>query len=329
MWLIYIPVWLQHFWLSINVKNLFFFLRTNPAIDGFILSDSKYRALQGVPHAYRPKAILLRKQHPCSEVLKAMNENEITFPVILKPDIGFRGLGVRRIDDALGLETALDTITVAYMLQEFISSPLEIGVFYYRYPNDKIGHIPSITLKEFLKVTGDGFATVESLVMNNPRARLVKRNLNRRFKKQWHTVLEKGQTLELECIGNHNRGTTFKNGNGLVDEGLLHVFDTLSHQMNGFYFGRFDVRATSLDAIKKGDYKILEVNGVGAEPTHIYDSNTPLLSMLRDLCFVWRVAAEIAAINFSLGTEKPRFKEAYTHWRAYCAYKAALLQELK
>lgn len=327
LWLFYIPVWVQHFWLSLKVKSLFFFLRTNPAVDGFILSDSKYKTLRLVPENYRPRTILVDKQSTVSVVLAAMMESNIVFPIILKPDIGFRGLGVRKIDDPYSLDKALDSIKVTYILQEFIQTSLELGIFYYRYPNEKSGHIPSITIKEFLKITGNGKDTMGNLVLKNPRAFLLEEKLKRRFEKQWGTVLENGQNLELECIGNHNRGTKFVNGNHLVNEELLGVFDELSHRMEGFYFGRFDIKTTSLEAIKNSDYKILEVNGVGGEPTHIYDPDTPLFKMLNDLCSVWRVAAKIASINFDLGIKRPTYREAYMRWRAYSSYKAKLVRE--
>ena len=41
MWAYYAPVWLQHVYLSIRCRTPYFFLRTNPGIRGFILSDSK------------------------------------------------------------------------------------------------------------------------------------------------------------------------------------------------------------------------------------------------------------------------------------------------
>tara|TARA_R110000796_G_scaffold183498_2_gene300015 strand:- start:95439 stop:96485 length:1047 start_codon:yes stop_codon:yes gene_type:complete len=324
LWFYYIPVWVQHFWLAVKVKNLFFFLSTNPAIDGFILSDSKYRTLNLVPEKYRPKTILIKKNTSASDIIKMMDLNEIAFPIILKPDIGYRGLGVHKIENSKTLKEFLGSTKTTYILQEFIKSPLEIGIFYYRYPNEKKGHIPSITVKEFLTVTGNGKDTLESLVLNNHRGVLLKDKLRNRFKDKWHYILKNDESLVLEWIGNHNRGTKFINANHLIDDDLVHVFDELSHQMDGFYFGRFDIKVASLDALKSKKYKILEVNGVGGEPTHIYDSSTSLFEMWGDLCFVWRIAANIALINFNLGINKPTYKEAYGRWRAYRAYKTEL-----
>ena len=324
-WVFYVPVWIQHFWLSLKVKNLFFFLATNPVIDGFILSDSKYRTLDLVPDKNKPKSILVNVGNTKDQVLRAMRNCAINFPVILKPDIGFRGLMVCRLDNEVMLGDRLSAIEVSHILQEYIEYPLELGIFYYRYPNEYKGNIPSITIKEFLTVKGDGICTLKELVFQNPRAILQKEKIKIQFYNIWHVVLPKGEKLKLEAIGNHNLGTKFKNGNHLLDPKLLEVFDELSFNMKGFYFGRFDIKAQSLEDIKlKKNFKILEVNGVGGEPTHIYDPDYSFIKACRDLCFVWRVAAKIAFLNFKNGIKKPSYNDAHKRWRDYSAYKAKL-----
>ncbi len=324
-WVFYVPVWIQHFWLSIKVKNLFFFLATNPVIDGFILSDSKFRTLQLVPDEYKPKTIFVDIGNTKAQVLKSMRKNAITFPVILKPDIGFRGLKVSKVDNEAILGHTLSSISVSHILQEYIAYPLEFGIFYYRYPNESKGNIPSITVKEFLTVEGNGRDTLKELVFQNPRAILQKEKIQAQFIEVWGDVLPRGEWLELEAIGNHNLGTKFKNGNHLLDDELLEVFDELSHNMKGFYFGRFDIKANSLENIKRQkEYKILEVNGVGGEPTHIYDPDYSFINACRDLCFTWRVAAKIAYLNFKKGINKPTYNDARNRWLEYSAYKAKL-----
>lgn len=324
-WFFYIPVWIQHVWLAIKTKNLFFFLSTNPAIDGFILSDSKFKTLQLVPNDYTPKMLFVNTKTSHKTVLESMNTACINFPIILKPDIGFRGLKVIKIDNEGMLKSAIQNLRVDHIIQEYIDSSLELGIFYYRYPNESKGHIPSVTIKAFLKVTGDGKHTLAQLIDQNPRAILQKAKLSKKFKKNWNSIIVKDEKISLEEIGNHSRGTKFINGNDLVDDALLKVFDHLSHNMKNFYFGRFDIKVASIEALKKGEnYKILEVNGVGGEPTHIYDSNTHILKAWKDLCFTWRVAAKIAAINFEKGIKKPTYRNAKKKWRLYTTYKTKL-----
>lgn len=324
-WIFYIPVWIQHFWLAVKTRNFFFFLETNPAIDGFILSDSKFKTLQLVPASHRPNMVFVPAGAEINDVLAQLQRKGISFPIILKPDIGFRGLKVVKLDDVASLTAALPTLKVHHIIQEFIPHALEAGIFYFRYPNERHGSIPSVTIKSFLEVVGDGQQTLEELVTGNPRALLHERALRQRFATTWTTIVPKSEVLVLEEIGNHSRGTRFINGNDLVDEALLAVFDKLSHQMNGFYFGRFDIKVASFDDLRKGEnYTILEVNGVGGEPTHIYDPNTKLLQAWNDLCFTWRVAAKIAKINFQQGCPKPTYAVARTKWKDYLVYRTKL-----
>ncbi|MDW5290168.1 hypothetical protein [Formosa sp. PL04] len=324
-WFFYIPVWIQHGWLAIKTKNLFFFLSTNPAIDGFILSDSKFKTLQLVPNVFKPNMLFVRINTSAKKVFEGMEIANINFPIILKPDIGFRGLKVSKIDTINMLESALADLRVDHIIQEYIEAPLEIGIFYYRYPNESKGYIPSFTIKAFLEIKGDGKHTLAELINQNPRAILHKDKLNKKFNKTWNTIISEGEIVTLEKIGNHNRGTQFINGNDLVDDALLKVFDNLSHSMKDFYFGRFDIKVASIEALKMGEnYKILEVNGVGGEPTHIYDANTSIFKAWKDLCFTWRVAAKIALINFEKGIEKPTYRNAKIKWNLYTSYKTKL-----
>jgi hypothetical protein len=95
--------------------------------------------------------------------------------------------------------------------------------------------------------------------------------------------------------------------------------------MEGFYFGRFDIRAESWDALKdQGRYMILEVNGVGGEPTHIYDPTISLLKAWKDLCKSWRIAADIAEKNIRSGRCRPSYAQARQLWDSYTSYRAAL-----
>jgi hypothetical protein len=326
VWIYYVPVWIQHFWLALRVRNLFFFLRTNPAIEGFILSDSKSKTLQLVPEAHRPRTVLLPQGASTEKGVAAVAASGMTFPVILKPDIGFRGIKVHVVEHREQLEQLLSNQGLPLMLQEYCAGPLEIGIFYYRYPNEDKGCIPSITIKENLVVTGNGRSTLEELIILNPRAILQKARLKKKFQHKWHQVPGNGEQITLETIGNHNRGTLFKNGNHLMDQALLDIFDKLNYQMKGFYFGRFDIRTSSWEALKdRHEFKILEVNGVGGEPTHIYDPETSLIKAWRDLCFTWRVASRIAQINISDGMSKPTYLEARSLWRKYVSYKSDLL----
>ena len=324
--IIYIPVYIQHLWLAAKARSFFFFLRTNPAIDdGLLLDDPKYKTLQLIPQEYLPKTILITTRHSIEDIRQLMQKAAIDFPVILKPNIGYRGLQVDKIKDDKQLRNFIQTINVDYLIQEYIDFPLEIGVFYYRLPNSEKGEIPSVTCKEFLKVTGDGKSTLAMLVSQKPRAILQAKKLAKKFQAQWHNVIPKGEEILLEGIGSHNRGTKFINANALRDEALQRVFDELNSQMQGFYFGRFDIRTATIEDLKQGkNFKILEVNGVGAEPTHIYDPNYKLFKAWKELLHLWRIIYHIARQNQQNGITFPTLAESKEKWKRFHKSKKAL-----
>ncbi len=90
-------------------------------------------------------------------------------------------------------------------------------------------------------------------------------------------VLPNGQHFYLSYAGNHNRGARFINLEKEIDDRLLKVFDDLSHYTDKFYYGRYDIKCMSIEDLKNGkNFSILEFNGCGAEPNHIYDANMKL-----------------------------------------------------
>lgn len=323
MWVLYIPVYVQHIWLSIKARNAFFIYKANPAIDeGFILCDSKFKTQQIVPEEYLPKTIFVAKSDTLNIVLNQLNTSSISFPIILKPDIGFRGLLVHKINDKEHLESVLKTISVDHIIQEYVDYPVEVGVFYYRLPQEKKGNIPSITVKEFLSVTGNGKNTLSELIKMKPRAILQLEILQNKFSTLWNEIIPTGKEIVLEAIGNHNRGTKFINGNHLYCQELQDTFDELNKRMDGFYFGRFDIRAKSIEDLKQGkNFKILEVNGVGAEPTHVYDPNYKLIAAWKDMLHLWKVIYKIAMQNKKQGEKFPVFLEARKRWRSFKEYR--------
>ena len=76
------------------------------------------------------------------------------------------------------------------------------------------------------------------------------------------TIIAQGEVKHLVVIGNHARGTTFLNANHLITPQLIDVFDAISKQVEGYNFGRYDIRVPSLEDLYAGrNIKILELNG--------------------------------------------------------------------
>lgn len=286
--------------LALRYRHPCFFSAANPAmyISGMGL-ESKFETLQMLPAHLRPRSIKVWPGMPVSMILDALAVSGLNFPLIAKPDIGFRGLLVSKIHDPEELKAFLGRYQVDFILQEFLDYPEEVGVFYVRMPGQEKGQIISLTLKEFLSVTGDGIRTVRELAMAKPRAWLQIERLEANYTDEMSRVPEKDEVVRLGIVGNHSKGTLFINGTPKADERLARVFDEVTSEMKDFYYGRFDIKCAGLEALGQGkDFKIIELNGIGAEPTHIYDqSSMSYLGALWTIVRHWTLVARISYSN--------------------------------
>jgi len=225
---------------------------------------------------------------------------------------------VEKIEDLHELEQYVRRIRTNFLLQEYIDLPYELGVFYYRYPDQKEGTISSIVIKELLCVVGNGNKNVRQLVEENPRAKLQMDYLQERHKGMLNMVPQKDEKIELVSIGNHCRGATFLDGSDLIDETLISIFDVIAKKIDGFYYGRFDIRYKSLKELRRGDgFVILELNGAKSEPAHIYQPGFPLMTAYKIIFKHWNALYRISKINRKLGIPYPSWEKGWMLWRKY------------
>ncbi|MDX2304458.1 MAG: hypothetical protein NW226_16750 [Microscillaceae bacterium] len=313
-WFFYIPVYFYWLYLSLRAKSFFFFSAANPLMElGGFSNYSKYNVLKNIPPQYIPKTILISTYQEKRNIEAILAENQLSFPLIAKPDRGERGKGVTKVKNLEELKTYLFEAGKEVILQEFIEYPLEFGVMYYRLPNEKRGQVSSIVQKEFLSVVGDGNSTVQELVIKNQRSHLFLKHLQEKYPEVLHTVPAKDEKLILEPIGNHSRGTIFLNATHLVNEELIDVFDQISQQIKGFYFGRYDLKVKSLEDLYTGEnIKIMELNGANSEPAHIYDPHMPILQAYRFLFSHWSNLYQISVKNHQNGINYIGQRYAFT-----------------
>jgi hypothetical protein len=296
--MVYFFVFFYWFWLALKTRSPFFFNAANPKIrNGGMLGESKYDILMTVPEKNLPATIRCMSGEPLPDILQKMIASSLTFPVIAKPDVGERGLNVEKITSASQLEDYKRRISFPFIVQEYIDMPLEAGIFYYRIPDSPRGVVTSVVLKEMLFVTGDGKQTLKQLIHSHDRAYLHRVYLEKQFADQWHSIVPMDHRLELVSIGNHCKGTKFLNGNHLITPALEDSMHHIAQEMEEFYYGRFDVRARDYQALEKGEFMVMEVNGAGAEPAHIYDPSTSFLTGQKVLFSHWTALYEISRKN--------------------------------
>ena len=313
LYVVYFPIFFYWVWQAILSKSLFFFSASNPTIEsGGMLGESKSKILELVPEEVKPTTMFFLKDQDLKTVIAALDKNGLSYPLIAKPDMGERGWKVEKINDQADLDKYIYQSNVDFIIQEYIDLPIELGVFYYRMPDQEQGEVSSIVVKDMLKVMGDGRSSLRDLMMLYDRAKLQIASLEK--ERDLSVIPIAGEEVELVAIGNHCKGTTFLNGNHLITEQLRQQFDHLSKRVDGFFYGRYDLRCVSYEALNRGEMKIMELNGAGAEPAHIYHPGFPLLEAYRVLFKHWNVLAQISRANHQKGVKYLTFGEAKDIW---------------
>ncbi|MEO0555167.1 MAG: hypothetical protein AAF149_18305 [Bacteroidota bacterium] len=307
---VYAPVFVYWAWLSFKARSFFFFSASNPSIEnGGMLGESKAKIFELIPNELKPITLFFSKNSPLNKVREKIVTASLTYPLIAKPDIGERGWLVEKINNDGELRTYVKETPVNFLIQEFLNEPIEMGVFYYRYPNKAQGEVTSIVIKEMLSITGDGENTLGQLAYDSDRAKLQLPQLHEKYRQEWQSILDRGETRELVSIGNHCLGTKFLNGNHLINESLSETFDKISKSIEGFYYGRYDIRVQSIENLYLGKIKIMELNGSGAEPAHIYDPEFSFFRGVGVLLRHWSILYKVSVQNHKKGIPYLSWKE--------------------
>lgn len=305
-WLFYLPLVPWVAWLAVRHRGLTTFTAANPGIPaGGVVGESKHAILEQLPARWVAPSVLLRADDPAGRGAALHSHMEAAgwrYPLILKPDAGQRGAGVRLVRDEAAAQRYLAESSYDVLAQVFHRGPFEAGVFYYRFPHEPTGRILSITDKCFATLIGDGRTTVERLIWRHPRYRMQASTFLARLNGQAERVLAAGETLPLVVAGNHCQGTLFRDGAHLSTPQLERRIDEIARQFDGFFFGRFDVRYADPAALRAGeDFAIIELNGVTSESTNLYDPSWPLWRAYQMLYRQWGLMFEIGAANRARG----------------------------
>lgn len=312
----YVPVTAWAACLAVRYGHPLAFTAVNPGIPngGGTIGESKdtvLRALASSPHALAhvlvpgggsvPERVALARGW-----IEARPEPQ-RWPVVLKPDVGERGYGVRVARSARDLEPYFRACPSDVLVQAYHPGPHECGVFWIRrrLPGERrgggdasggAGFIYAVTRKTFPEVTGDGRRTLGELVLAHGRYRQQAGVFLRRLGVGAARVPGDGERVRLAEAGNHCQGTLFTDGMDLVTPALEEAIDRVARGFGGsgdgadtglFDLGRFDLRAESDDALRAGRFGIIELNGALSEPTSLYDPGRSVGSAYRLLLGQW------------------------------------------
>ncbi|MEO6244565.1 MAG: hypothetical protein ABIQ12_03940 [Opitutaceae bacterium] len=307
MWAVYPPVVGYILWLAVRYRSLALCTVANPGIGagGGLVGESKSEILRGLASAGERVArwtlLPAGSAGARGAALDAFMATEgLAFPIVLKPDVGERGAGVVIARTATDVESALAAEPGPMLAQAYVPG-VEFGIFYHRHPSAAHGEILAITDKRMVSVVGDGARSLEELILADKRAVCMAKFFLGKHADRLDRVAAAGESVALSELGTHCRGALFLDGTALVTPALHAEVERVSRTFAGFNFGRYDVRTPSAEALQRGEFIVIELNGLTSEATSIYDPGHSVWFGWRLLCRQWRIAFAIAAENRARG----------------------------
>ena len=152
----YLPVAVYYLWMALRYGGLRLPTQANPGIfSGGIVGESKWetlRALQECSPDFTATTWPIQSRNAperLAELRTLCSNHGLSYPFILKPDVGQRGVGVKLIRSEEQAAAVLTQTDGLILLQRYAPGPSEVGVFYYRFPDESRGRIFAITEKVF------------------------------------------------------------------------------------------------------------------------------------------------------------------------------------
>jgi len=303
-WLICVPLLIQ--WIALGLRFRSFMLPSlaNPKITaGGLLGEGKseYFAAMG-PHGRAATAangsFIVDPGSTSGEARACMQRLELAFPVIAKPDVGWCGFGVRKLESSAEFDAYLRAFPAGerVVLQKYVADPGEAGAFYVRHPDEQTGRIIGLALRDFPRVIGDGVRNMAQLLAANPRTARLTRDGLHDFQCDPNEVPAAGRVVRLATIGSTRVGGLYRDGARLITPALSSAIDAIACEMD-FYFGRFDLRFATEAALQAAQFSIIEVNGAGSEAIEAWDPATPPLAAFGKIFAKQRLLFEISAAH--------------------------------
>lgn len=320
----YIPISPAWLWYCLRSGSFWFFTPSNPTLTfGGFEGESKREMYNQLPPGSYPRSLYISSNAPFKEVEYQLAESSFEYPFAVKPDVGMMGFLFRQINNAEAFFHYHKNMPTDYIIQDLIKYPIEVSVFYYRFPGEQKGTITGFLKKELMEVTGDGESTLWELILAYPRVRFKLDEMRAKHEFKLNDILPAGEVFCLSYALNLSRGGKMVNLEHEKDDKLAKVFDDLSQYSKYFYYGRYDIKCASVEDLKEGkNYSILEFNGCGAEPHHIYGNGNNIFQAYKIILHHWNVLYKISRYNHIKGVKYWSFnkglkflKEAKKHFR--------------
>ena len=268
-WMLYVPLIPLGISLAIRHRCLRAPLLANPALpDSGIVGESKAAVLHRLAAAPVLTWVLLPAGDAHERLMRLerwLTHTGLTWPVILKPDAGERGSGVRLAKDRTSALNWLVAHPRRALAQRYHPGPVEVSLFWARIPGQP-GRILSITDKIFAHVVGNGRYSLAELIRGHARYRLQASVYLQRLGDDASRIPVEDEQVRLGIAGNHAQGCLFRDGMHHLTPALTDAVNGWMSTITGINYGRFDVKAPDYDSIKRGqNISVIEMNGLTSE----------------------------------------------------------------
>jgi hypothetical protein len=269
-WLLCVPLVLHWMLLAVRYRSLTLPSAANPAIPtGGLAGEGKLECLALIPSGLQSFVAPTAAVPPGAQAEAVRLQAGLRFPLVAKPDRGWCGYGVQRIEDAAALRAYQAAFPPGgtFLLQPWLPGPIEAGLAVRRWPDASATRptLTAITLRHVPAVHGDGRRTLAELVAADPRLPLQVLSGHDPAR-----ILQAGSSVPLTTVASLRAGARYEDATHLATAALEARVAAIAAGM-GLQAGRLDVRAASLPALQAGRFTIIEVNGAGAEAIHAWD----------------------------------------------------------
>lgn len=308
-WLNVIPMVVQWLWLGLRYGSVTLPSSANPRITaGGLVGEGKleyFRIMGPLAHAACAEHIGLRvdASTQADDVIRQMQDAGLAFPVVAKPDLGWCGYGVCKIADRTVLAAYLHRFPAGetLLLQRYLPEDGEAGLFYVRHRDDTAGRLIGVLLRHYPRVVGNGHDTVAALLTRDIRLKRATGSALHQCDYDPDYVPAAGETVRLSTIASTRVGGLYEDATQDITPALSERVDAIARDMQAFHVGRFDVRYSTLDALRAGDFTIMEVNGAGSEAVHAWDPKYSIADVYRIVFAKQRLLFHIADANRRAG----------------------------
>ena len=91
--------------------------------------ESKKEVYDLIPFEYYPATLFFKAASSLQDILTLIKQRNLKYPLIGKPDIGMKGMMVKKLENENELLSYAQNSKVDFLIQEFIPYKNEVGIF--------------------------------------------------------------------------------------------------------------------------------------------------------------------------------------------------------